>query len=207
MTRRMFLSAVRISGMAALALTVLTGCAAGTASQVGGGSEPGPSGRAPTPGAEPVAAAGTASADSSGSAGGRAGQAAGGTAPSGGSPGQNAAIALVIFGADTVRAEVARSSAERSRGLMYRETLADGTGMIFVFDDAAERSFWMQNTYVALDIAFIDETLRILNIEQMEARTEDLHDSQGPAKYALEVPKGWFAKKGIRAGATAKIVF
>jgi uncharacterized protein len=184
-------SAVRISATAVLALSLIAGCAASSTSrQDEGRTEPGPAGQAPAPPAN--GAAGAAGAGSGGAAG---------------SPNPSAAIALVIFGADTVRAEVARSSAERSRGLMYRETLADGTGMLFVFDDAQERSFWMQNTYVALDIAFIDETFRVLNIEQMEARTEDLHDSDGPAMYALEVPKGWFAKNGIRAGAIAKIVF
>src|SRR5688500_13108083 len=63
--------------------------------------------------------------------------------------------AWIIFGADTVVAEVASTSDERAEGLMYREDVPDGTGMLFVFPDVAVRSFWMANTYVALDIAFM----------------------------------------------------
>ncbi len=88
--------------------------------------------------------------------------------------------AWVIFGADTVVAEVARTNEEREQGLMYRQELADGTGMIFVFDDAAVRSFWMQNTYVALDIAYLDVSLRVVDIQQMEPQTTDPHESAGP---------------------------
>jgi uncharacterized membrane protein (UPF0127 family) len=115
--------------------------------------------------------------------------------------------AWVIFGADTVRAEVARTSAERSRGLMYRNDVPAGTGMLFVFEEAAVRSFWMQNTYVALDIAFLDVNLCVVDIQQMEARSEDFHESRAPAMFALEVQKGWFAANGIQIGAQAKVVF
>ena len=108
--------------------------------------------------------------------------------------------ALVIFGADTVVAEVARTPEERERGLMYRNELPAGTGMIFVFPDAQERSFWMSNTYVALDVAFMDENLRIIDIQQMEPQTTDYHDSPGPMMYGLEVPKGWFAAHGVKVG-------
>ena len=62
--------------------------------------------------------------------------------------------AWVIFGADTVLAEVAASADEREQGLMYRDDVPDGTGMLFVFPDVSVRSFWMANTYVPLDIAF-----------------------------------------------------
>jgi uncharacterized membrane protein (UPF0127 family) len=115
--------------------------------------------------------------------------------------------AWVIFGADTVVAEVARTEDERAEGLMYRQELADGVGMIFVFDDNAIRSFWMQNTYVALDIAYIDPGLVVVDIQQMEPLTTDPHQSAAPAMFALEVRKGWFAEKGIRVGAQAEVVF
>jgi uncharacterized membrane protein (UPF0127 family) len=115
--------------------------------------------------------------------------------------------AWVIFGADTVRAEVARTSAERSRGLMYREDVPEGTGMLFIFEDAQVRSFWMQNTYVALDIAFLDSRLRIVDIQQMEPLSETLHESRAPAMFALEVQQGWFERQGIRVGDQAEVVF
>jgi uncharacterized membrane protein (UPF0127 family) len=117
------------------------------------------------------------------------------------------ATALVVFGSDTVRAEVANTAALRSRGLMYREELPDGTGMLFVFDREAEHSFWMQNTYVALDVAFIDSSFRIVDIQQMEPESRDIHDSASPAMFALEVRQGWFAEKGITVGDVCQLIF
>lgn len=115
--------------------------------------------------------------------------------------------AWVIFGADTVVAEVASTPDERAQGLMYRQEVPDGTGMLFVFDDTSVRSFWMQNTWVALDIAFLDASFVVVDIQQMEPRTTDPHESTGAAMFALEVRKGWFAERGIGVGAQARIVF
>ena len=118
-----------------------------------------------------------------------------------------AATALVIFGSDTIRAEVANTSETRSRGLMYRDEVPDGTGMLFVFDREAERSFWMQNTYVALDVAFINANFRIVDIQQMEPESTDIHDGARPAMFALEVRQGWFAEKGIAVGDRCEFIF
>jgi uncharacterized membrane protein (UPF0127 family) len=115
--------------------------------------------------------------------------------------------AWVIFGADTVTAEVARTPEERAQGLMYREELEDGRGMLFVFDRAELRSFWMQNTYIPLDIAYIDAGRTIVDILPMEPLSDDLYESSRPALFALEVPQGWFADRGIEVGARAEIVF
>ena len=104
-------------------------------------------------------------------------------------------------------AEVARTAQQRQQGLMYREELPEGTGMLFVFDRVEIRSFWMQNTYIALDIAFIDQDQRIVDIQAMEPQSSDLHESPAPALFALEVPQGWFAARGIGVGAAAEIVF
>ena len=120
---------------------------------------------------------------------------------------QQVATALVVFGRDTVRAEVANTAESRGRGLMYRDAVPDGTGMLFVFDREAERSFWMQNTYVALDVAFIDANFRIVDIQQMEPETTDIHDGARPAMFALEVRQGWFAEKGIAVGDRCELIF
>lgn len=116
-------------------------------------------------------------------------------------------LAWVIFGADTVRAEIARTLDERSRGLSNRDHLASGSGMIFVFDTEEVRSFWMQDTFIPLDIAYLDANARIIDIQQMEPETTRLHTSSGPAMFALEVPQGWFAEMEIAIGAQAEIVF
>lgn len=117
------------------------------------------------------------------------------------------ATAQVIFGADTVFAEVARTPDERAQGLMYREELAEDAGMLFIFPEAAVRGFWMQNTYLPLDIAFLDPSFRVVDIQQMEPLTTDQHTARAPFMYALEVNQGWFEAHGIGVGAEAEIVF
>lgn len=78
--------------------------------------------------------------------------------------------------------------------------------MLFVFADEDVRSLWMSNTYVPLDVAFLDSSLRVVDIQQMEPETTDIHDSRAPAMYALEVPKGWLAAHGVRVGSRARLV-
>ena len=98
-------------------------------------------------------------------------------------------------------AEVAATETQRATGLMYRRMLPENRGMLFVFPHAAPQSFWMMNTYVPLSIAFLDETGAIVNIADMKPLTTNSHSSTKPAKYALEMNQGWFAKRGIRPGA------
>ncbi len=118
-----------------------------------------------------------------------------------------AGSAWVIFGADTVVAEVAASPAEREKGLMYRDAVPDGTGMLFVFTDSQVRSFWMANTYVPLDLAYMDPSFRVVDIVQMEPLVTDTYPSKAPAMYALEVRQGWLGENGIGVGAQAQVVF
>jgi uncharacterized protein len=115
--------------------------------------------------------------------------------------------ALVIFSADTVLAGVADSYAERVQGLKDRTELPDGIGLLFVFPEAAERSFWMVDTLVDLDIAFMDPTYRITRIATMKAGSADLTLSMGPAMFALEVRAGWFGEKGIGVGDLPEVIF
>lgn len=115
--------------------------------------------------------------------------------------------ALVILGNDTVNAEVARTSQERSKGLMDRMEVPDGTGMLFVFEREANRTFWMQDTLISLDIAFLDSSMTIIDIQQMESGTGEIYDSAAPAKFALEVRKGWFAEHSIAEGLKVEIIF
>ena len=105
-------------------------------------------------------------------------------------------------GADPVqiRVEVARTDEERFRGLMFRQHLPDGEGMIFVFDRDRQLSFWMQNTYIPLSIAFITSDGRIVEIRNMYPHDETHVRSSRSVRYALEVPQGWFDRAGIRLG-------
>jgi uncharacterized membrane protein (UPF0127 family) len=104
-------------------------------------------------------------------------------------------------GMHRIRAELADTFADRMRGLMYREKLAQNSGMLFVFDGAEVQCMWMKNTRVPLSVAFLDEAATIINIEDMQPQTESSHCSKRPARYALEMERGWFAERGIRPGA------
>ncbi len=109
-------------------------------------------------------------------------------------------ITLSIKG-HKLTAEVAANDNSRTVGLMHRRMMPENRGMLFVFVYAQPQSFWMMNTYLPLSIAFIDEQGVIVNIADMKPLTTDPHPSAKPAKYALEMNQGWFAKHGIKAGA------
>ncbi|MDR3160907.1 MAG: DUF192 domain-containing protein [Spirochaetaceae bacterium] len=100
----------------------------------------------------------------------------------------------------SIRAEIARTDEDRARGLMYRKQLPDGEGMLFVFDRDRILSFWMKDTVIPLSIAFIGYNGRILEIRDMQPRDLSSIRSGRAARYALEVPQGWFDRVGITAG-------
>jgi uncharacterized protein len=104
-------------------------------------------------------------------------------------------------GMHLIKAEVAADSPTRTRGLMMREKLGANEGMIFVFPDKAGHCFWMRNTLVPLSIAFLDDDGTITNIEDMKPQTEDSHCPVRAVRYALEMEQGWFARRGVKAGA------
>jgi len=99
-----------------------------------------------------------------------------------------------------ITAEVAKTADEVTTGLMYRFSLKPDHGMVFVFDQAQPRAFWMKNTFIPLSIAFVAPDGRILNIEDMAPKDETSHWSSGPAMYAIEMRRGWFVERGIKAG-------
>ncbi|MFN3884941.1 MAG: DUF192 domain-containing protein [Rhodocyclaceae bacterium] len=103
-------------------------------------------------------------------------------------------------GIHRIEAEVAASNAQRMRGLMQRTQLPPQRGMLFVFDQEARHCMWMKNTYLPLSVAFLDASGRILDIEEMQPQTEDNHCATKPARYALEMNRGWFAARGLKPG-------
>jgi uncharacterized protein len=113
---------------------------------------------------------------------------------------QTAQTIQLSAGMHLIRAEVAADIPTRSRGLMFRKSLAPNAGMVFVFDEASQHCMWMKNTLIPLSVAFIDDDGSILNIEDMAPQTEDTHCAAKPARYALEMDRGWFASRGIRPG-------
>jgi len=105
-----------------------------------------------------------------------------------------------------VDVEVARTPAEQERGLMFRERLAPGTGMLFVFPASQDHVFWMRNTLIPLDMIFIDERGVVVGVvERAEPLSERGRSAGAPSRYVLEVPGGFAAEHGVRAGDRARL--
>ena len=96
--------------------------------------------------------------------------------------------------------EVVDTEETRARGLMFRESLPETQGMLFVFEEAAPRAFYMRNTSIPLSIAYIDERLIIREIHEMEPFSQENVLSRSPAMYALEVNQGSFGRWGVSIG-------
>jgi uncharacterized membrane protein (UPF0127 family) len=101
--------------------------------------------------------------------------------------------------------EVVDTPEKRGRGLMFRQSMAENQGMLFVFEQEGQYSFYMRDTPLPLSIAFIEGEGDIIEIEDMQPLTEDLHSPDEPYLYAVEVNQGWFARNGITAGAGVRI--
>lgn len=106
-----------------------------------------------------------------------------------------------IRGSVAFKVEIADSDAEREQGLMYRTTLAPDAGMLFIWNRAAPRAFWMKNTYIPLDILYIGANGRIISIAaNAQPFDETPIPSRGDAKAVLELAGGRAAELGIDLG-------
>ena len=102
-----------------------------------------------------------------------------------------------------LRVEVARTDAQRQRGLMHRRSLGPNAGMVFQYPRASSGAFWMKNTLIPLDIAFYNQRGRILRIMQMHpcrVQACPLYDPEVSYRGALEVNAGSFRRWGVRRG-------
>ena len=98
--------------------------------------------------------------------------------------------------------QLALSSAEQKKGLMHREQLPQGHGMLFLFDYPDQRSFWMRNTSIPLDIAYFDGNGRLMEIHPLYPFDETSVMSRShEILIAIETNQEWFAQKGIKTGA------
>ena len=107
---------------------------------------------------------------------------------------------LLNIGGMPLQVEIASDEESINKGLMFREKLASDSGMLFMFPDSAQRSFWMKNTSIPLSIAYVDDAGKILNIEDMEPHDLNGSSSHGEALCAIETNKGWFEDNGIQSG-------
>lgn len=113
-------------------------------------------------------------------------------------------LSTVTINEETVHVEVADTEETRKKGLMWRKSLDKNAGMLFCYPDNAVRYFWMKNTFIALDIAFIDSNRVIRTIHSTKTLNDSLrlYSSYVPVKYVLEVNQGWLERHDIGTGDT-----
>ena len=113
-------------------------------------------------------------------------------------------------GEQRVKVEVARTDDERRRGLMYRQKLEPGRGMIFLFPEPEHQKFWMKNTYIPLDMIFIDADKRVVyveeNAEPLTVQTRGPADDDKMTQFVLEVPGGWAGAHAVERGVAVRFV-
>jgi hypothetical protein len=98
--------------------------------------------------------------------------------------------------------ELATTPKQREQGLMNRTQMASDTGMLFIFPEEQPLTFWMRNTFIPLDIVFMDNELRVINIHKNTKTNQisELYASTRPARYVLEVNAGWTDQHQLQAG-------
>jgi uncharacterized membrane protein (UPF0127 family) len=108
----------------------------------------------------------------------------------------------IVLYFETVQAcvEVVQDLPALERGLMFRQTLDEDSGMLFVFPKSGYYSMWMKETPLSLSVAFINDEGRVINIDEMKALTLDYHFPPMPARYVIEMPSHWFEHHRIFPG-------
>lgn len=110
------------------------------------------------------------------------------------------------LGTVTLTVEVADTDARRARGLMFRQSLSEDQGMLFLFNEEKELSFWMKNTFIPLSIGYFNRKKELIKIVEMSPVKSEIdqavpsYPSGAPAQSALEVNAGWFKRHNIAVG-------
>lgn len=103
-----------------------------------------------------------------------------------------------------VAVEVARTEAERARGLMSRRSLDEAAGMLFVFEEMGDHPFWMKNTLIPLDMIFIGDDARVTGVVARATPGSLEPRSAAPSRFVLEVNGGWAEAHGVAPGDTIR---
>ena len=120
-------------------------------------------------------------------------------------PPQRLATATIRVGSVPLVVEVARTREEQQKGMMFRKGLRPDEAMLFIADRDTNLAFWMKNTYVDLDLAYIRSDGTIVQIERMTALNAEMVFAREPARFTLEAPAGWFAAHGVTVGTKVEI--
>ncbi|WP_295902114.1 DUF192 domain-containing protein [uncultured Bdellovibrio sp.] len=117
----------------------------------------------------------------------------------------------INLGGKTLVVEVASTPDQHERGLMFRDKMGPDEGMLFIFKNEETRFFWMKNTLIDLAIGYFDKNGTLIDVQEMvsgkgipDAELPS-YPSAKPAKYALEMNKGWFDKNKVKLGSKLKI--
>lgn len=116
------------------------------------------------------------------------------------SPQMNLPRATLRAGMHVLDVQLAQTPQSRQTGLMFRQEMPGHEGMLFVFDYPSTQCFWMRNTWIGLSAAFVADDGTIVNLADMQPRSDQSHCSAKPVRYVLEMNQGWFAKRQIGAG-------
>ena len=110
-------------------------------------------------------------------------------------------VATISINGHALTVELATTPKARVCGLSKRVKLPENHGMLFIYPTVGQRTFWMKDTHIPLSIAFLDDSGRILSVQDMTPmQTNERYHSLQPVRYALEVKQGWFAEHGISVG-------
>lgn len=115
----------------------------------------------------------------------------------------------IVIADKKIEVEIADNDEMRSYGLMFRESMPENSGMLFVFENEAPRSFWMKNTLIPLSIAYFDRDKVLREIIDMEPAAlgttrPKSYPSRINSMFALEMNRGWFERNKIRPGVRFK---
>ena len=122
----------------------------------------------------------------------------------------------VKLGNSIINVKVAHTAKQRAKGLMYTENLGENEGMLFMFPSEAKHTFWMANTYLSLDIIWINENMEIVHIaENVPSCTQPIklqnlckiYKPTAPAKYVVETNAGWTARNSITASTPIEFIY
>ena len=113
----------------------------------------------------------------------------------------------VCFNNNCFFVELAKTEKEHETGLMFRKSMNENNGMLFIFNNNNEKSFWMKNTFINLDIIFIDEDLQITKISKNNSYCDDnCQIIKGMGKYVLEIDAGMSDEIGIKEGERVRFI-